>query len=243
MVPLSRDFHVALLTALLALGLGALSLVGPGLSDPRHLLFFVFTPTLAGLVGTAVHPVLRQRLGRTLSLGPRPAHTVLLLAAGPLAVALTAGVDMVPRLLLGGPLGEELGWRAVLLPLLWRRLGAWRAALAVGLVWGPWHLPLHLSSFEQGTYDDGLIGVLVQCLICVGLSFPFLLVWARSGGCLWACIGLHAAVNAATDSGESALISAVFVVGWAALERWRGPPWDPNAPELPEDLRVAQASG
>jgi membrane protease YdiL (CAAX protease family) len=120
---LSRDLSVALLTAVLALGLGALSLVGPGLGDRGHLLYFVFTPTLAGIVGTAAHPALQRRLAQTLGLGPRPTHTVLLLAAGPLAVTLTAGVDMVPRLLLGGPLGEELGWRAVLLPLLWRRLG------------------------------------------------------------------------------------------------------------------------
>ncbi len=143
---------------------------------------------------------------------------------------------------MGGPLGEELGWRAVLLPLFWRRWGPWRAALAVGLVWGPWHLPLHLSSFAQGTYDDGLIGVAVQVLLCIGLAFPFQLVWARSGGSLWACVGLHAAINGATDNIQNAVISAVFVGAWVVLERTRGPSWDPNAPELPADLRPGAPS-
>jgi hypothetical protein len=40
----------------------------------------------------------------------------------------------------GGPLGEELGWRGFLLPLL-AFLGARRASLIVGLLWFGWHLP------------------------------------------------------------------------------------------------------
>jgi uncharacterized protein len=45
-------------------------------------------------------------------------------------------------LLLGGPLGEEFGWRGFALPVLTHRIG-WRwASRIVGAVWGLWHLPL-----------------------------------------------------------------------------------------------------
>ncbi len=38
-------------------------------------------------------------------------------------------------------LGEEFGWRGLLLPL-WSRDGSfWKPAIGVGLLWGLWHLP------------------------------------------------------------------------------------------------------
>jgi uncharacterized protein len=43
---------------------------------------------------------------------------------------------------LGGPLGEEFGWRGFALPAISARLN-WRAAsLLVGVIWSVWHLPL-----------------------------------------------------------------------------------------------------
>ncbi len=45
-------------------------------------------------------------------------------------------------LVLGGPLGEEFGWRGYALPALTERMG-WRwASLIVGAIWALWHLPL-----------------------------------------------------------------------------------------------------
>jgi uncharacterized protein len=66
----------------------------------------------------------------------------------PLAmVALTAAVHVA----LGGPLGEEFGWRGYALPEMTDRYG-WRAAsLALGLVWAAWHLPLF---FMAGTSQN-----------------------------------------------------------------------------------------
>ena len=40
--------------------------------------------------------------------------------------------------------GEEYGWRCYLTPALQNRFGARRGALAVGVLWGLWHLPLNL---------------------------------------------------------------------------------------------------
>lgn len=44
--------------------------------------------------------------------------------------------------LLGGPLGEEPGWRGYALPRLEAALGPVRGTLVLGLLWTGWHLPL-----------------------------------------------------------------------------------------------------
>jgi membrane protease YdiL (CAAX protease family) len=46
--------------------------------------------------------------------------------------------------LLGGPLGEEPGWRGYALPRLEHALGPVRASLVLAVLWTGWHLPLFL---------------------------------------------------------------------------------------------------
>jgi membrane protease YdiL (CAAX protease family) len=45
-------------------------------------------------------------------------------------------------LLLGGPLGEEVGWRGFALPRLQQRHGPLGGTLIVGALWACWHLPI-----------------------------------------------------------------------------------------------------
>lgn len=47
--------------------------------------------------------------------------------------------------LLGGPFGEEPGWRGYALPRMQSRFGPLRGTLLLGLLWTCWHLPLFVS--------------------------------------------------------------------------------------------------
>lgn len=95
-------------------------------------------------------------------------------------------------------LGEELGWRAYLLPKLMERFpgmaGARQMALLVGLIHGVWHWPLFFLStrLDPGSgFPFPLVYLVFTC------SMSVLLSWATlSSGSVWpAAIG-HGAVNA-----------------------------------------------
>ena len=53
-------------------------------------------------------------------------------------------VKLILVLLIGGPLGEEFGWRGLALPALEARLSPLWASLLLGIIWSIWHLPLIL---------------------------------------------------------------------------------------------------
>jgi uncharacterized protein len=73
---------------------------------------------------------------------------------------------LVQSLLLG-PMGEELGWRGLALPLLQRRFSPFWASLFLGVVWAVWHAPAFLmsgtpqSAWSFGPFFLGLIAITV----------------------------------------------------------------------------------
>ena len=125
---------------------------------------------------------------------PNPHFTI-----GVLSVLL---VEFVRILFLGGPLGEELGWRGFALPRLQQRLTALTSSVLLGLVWGLWHIPLYFvpgtGQFEllrAGTSPAFAIGGFVGWTI--GLSVLFTWLFNQTRGSLIVVILFHAAVNLA----------------------------------------------
>jgi uncharacterized protein len=66
----------------------------------------------------------------------------------PAALILFIGANII-----GGPLGEELGWRGFALDRLQNKWNALVASLILGMIWAAWHLPLF---FIKGTPQQGM---------------------------------------------------------------------------------------
>jgi len=79
----------------------------------------------------------------------------------------------IAGMVIAAPLGEELGWRGFALPRLQEQYGPLRGSLLLGLLWGLWHLPLFLTTWEK-PYESllGLLLFLVQTI-----SFTVVLTW------------------------------------------------------------------
>lgn len=96
---------------------------------------------------------------------------------------------LLMRTLLGGGLGEELGWRGFALPRLAAQHGAFRASLLIGLVWTFWHLPAHLVS------DTPAVSLAAQLLYTLPLSFVFTWLYFKTAHALLPVVLLHGALN------------------------------------------------
>ena len=113
---------------------------------------------------------------------------------GGLLSALTIGVITA----LVTALGEEIGWRGLLVPQLARMNTFARTALITGVIWGLWHVPLIIS----GDYSSGapawfaLIGFMI---LVIGMSFAF--AWVRlASGSIWPAALMHAVHNSFIQS-------------------------------------------
>jgi membrane protease YdiL (CAAX protease family) len=101
-------------------------------------------------------------------------------------------VQLLLSTLLGGGLGEEVGWRGVLQPQLSKTRSPLVASLLVAVAWLAWHVPAYVF-LGKGEEDPFWPFALVV--------FPFsvVLTWItqRSGGSLLAPVLLHGSINAA----------------------------------------------
>jgi membrane protease YdiL (CAAX protease family) len=106
-----------------------------------------------------------------------------------------------------GPLGEELGWRGFLLPLLLRRHGVVSSTLMVGTLWTVWHV----ASF---TFPGAAIpsffaitpwSVFLFFAFLITESFAFTYVYIKTKGSLIFAVLLHMAFNAGPN-----VIQALF---------------------------------
>ncbi|MBD1844744.1 CPBP family intramembrane metalloprotease [Cyanobacteria bacterium FACHB-63] len=104
---------------------------------------------------------------------------------------LLAVLNFILVLLIGGPLGEEFGWRGYLLPRLQRRFSALWASIILGIIWSIWHLPLF---FTPGTVQQQL-PIALFFLNTTALSILFTWLFNRTGGSVVIAIVLHTAVN------------------------------------------------
>jgi uncharacterized protein len=134
----------------------------------------------------------------------------------------TLTVGLVPSIFLA--VGEEIGWRGLLVPQLSRLNNFTRTALISGIIWGFWHVPLIIS----GDYSSGApVWYTVACfmVLIVGMSFAF--AWLRlASGSLWPAVLMHAVHNTfiqsvldeiTVDTGNTLFLTTEFGLGLAIM--------------------------
>jgi membrane protease YdiL (CAAX protease family) len=119
--------------------------------------------------------------------------------------------------------GEEFGWRGYLLPKL-LPLGEVKAAVIVGLIWGPWHLPVLIAGLNYP--GQPIIAVLAVFLLsAMLLSLLHARFYVASGFSLSAVALLHGSLNTfsgrLTDvdhlSGNPLIVSAGGIIASALV--------------------------
>lgn len=89
--------------------------------------------------------------------------------------------------------GEEIGWRGLLVPQLAKLQPFARTALISGVIWGLWHIPLIIN----GGYSSNAptwYAISAFLVLIVGMSFAF--AWLRlASGSIWPAVLMHATHN------------------------------------------------
>lgn len=102
----------------------------------------------------------------------------------------TAGVAVS----LVSALGEEIGWRGLLVPELAKMLPFPLVSLFSGLIWAVWHMPMILFSDYNLPGTPKWYAALMFLILVIGISFVF--AWLRlKSGSLWTATVLHASHN------------------------------------------------
>jgi CAAX protease family protein len=95
---------------------------------------------------------------------------------------------------LGGPLGEEPGWRGFALPRLQSLHGPLVGSLILGVLWGLWHLPLFWTPWNELT----TLNIVVYVLATTCLSIIYTWVFNNTKGSVLIAILIHWSFDVAT---------------------------------------------
>lgn len=124
-------------------------------------------------------------------------------------------VSFAHNLLLGGSLGEEIGWRGFLLPQLLKRNSPLAASLILGVVWSLWHLPIDLYA---GYLLEGPAAILIRIISVLPLAILFTWFYLQSNRSLLVALFLHTSINILPDLGFSQYdVSVILFVIFTAI--------------------------
>ncbi len=119
-------------------------------------------------------------------------------------------------------LGEEIGWRGLLVPELSKIAGFTTTALVSGGIWAVWHYPVILFADYHSAVP---IWYALICFTVMAVAFSFVMAWLRlKSGSVWTAMFLHAAHNVSVqtiftpltaDTGPTEYVIDEFGVGLA----------------------------
>jgi membrane protease YdiL (CAAX protease family) len=115
--------------------------------------------------------------------------------------------------MLGGPLSEEPGWRGYALPSLLKLWSPLPSAVALGIIWALWHLPLFfLPGVGQFHESFPLFAANV-----IALSILITWVFVRTNGSVFLCILMHLLFNLTENSHHMTAVMIVNATAAAAV--------------------------
>jgi len=135
---------------------------------------------------------------------------------------LTLPLTFVFVLLLGGPLGEELGWRGFMQPRLQTAMSMLPASVVIGIASAMWHLPLFLIPSSAQSH----LPLALFVIRTVALSIILGWLWNRSNRSLLVILLFHASLNTWPNTlfilEEQGTVgpyisTTILYVGWACL--------------------------
>lgn len=117
----------------------------------------------------------------------------------PPAFLISYALGFVVIAFLGGPLGEEIGWRGFALPRMQPRYGPLGGTLLLGALWVFWHLPHFLTLAQRGGPGTPFVTFLTNFslffVMVMAMAIVFTWVFNYTGGSVFMAILLHARIN------------------------------------------------
>jgi membrane protease YdiL (CAAX protease family) len=131
-----------------------------------------------------------------------------------LSLVLTYPIAFVSTFILGGPLGEEPGWRGFALPRLQPLHGPLVGSIILGILWACWHLPL----FWSGVWTPPTIPNIVM-FILMTTSLTIIMTWVfnNAKGSLLITMLMHASFNTFANRIEAPLFPAPILNEYGLL--------------------------
>jgi membrane protease YdiL (CAAX protease family) len=109
----------------------------------------------------------------------------------PLYFLLVGTTEMLTSIAHG--LGEEIGWRGFLTPLMVKRFGFTGGSVLIGLIWGAWHMPLLLfADYNTGTPW----WFSIPCFLALTVGCSVIMSWLRlTSNSVWPAAIVHGSHN------------------------------------------------
>lgn len=114
------------------------------------------------------------------------------------AINIVSAVTFAPWINMLFAVGEEVGWRGYMYPILKERFGTVKGRILGGVIWGIWHWPImFLVGYEYGKEYWGapVTGPIVFCVITTAMGILLDKSYEKSK-CIWFPALMHGAINA-----------------------------------------------
>lgn len=117
-------------------------------------------------------------------------------------VQLAQGILIGPIINIIFTLGEEIGWRAYLLPKLCKQFSVQKSIIISGIIWGIWHGPIIAMGHNYGVGYAGApwLGIFAMIVFCLFVGSYLSYLTLKTKSVIPAAIA-HSAINAFAGAG------------------------------------------